>query len=80
LLIANQGYADDVGQLKNPLNDVALIRRALLKAGFADQNIRVVPNADRVTILAERDRFAARVRDAGAGKNQNRPALGLCPR
>ena len=67
LLIGNQNYADAVGRLRNPLNDVALIRRALLKAGFADQNIRVVPNAKRVRILAERDRFAARVRDAGPG-------------
>src|SRR5262249_22065511 len=34
LLIGNQGYADSVGPLRNPSNDIALVGRSLQQVGF----------------------------------------------
>ena len=67
LLIGNQKYAEAVGPLKNPHNDIAIIKTALLKAGFRDEDIKVVPDADRVAMLEAFDRFASDVGEAGPG-------------
>ncbi len=67
LLIGNQTYADEVGPLKNPVNDVTLIARSLRQIGFSQDAIRVVKNASRRTILAEVDQYIDRV--AAAGKD-----------
>jgi len=65
LLIGNQRYAEAVGPLKNPKNDIALIKSALVKIGFADANITVVSDADRVAMLEAFETFAAKVGRAG---------------
>lgn len=65
LLISNQKYAEAVGPLKNPRNDIALIKATLLQIGFADADIQVVADADRVAMLQAFDGFAARLRRAG---------------
>ena len=67
LLIANQNYAREVGKLANPINDVRLLAKALGDIGFAKANIRVVANADRVTILSEVADFGRRLGAAGEG-------------
>ncbi|MGO9544391.1 MAG: caspase domain-containing protein [Rhodomicrobium sp.] len=67
LLIGNQRYSDAVGPLKNPKNDIALVKSALLKIGFADANITVVSDADRVGMLKAFDEFASQVGRAGPG-------------
>ena len=67
LLIANQNYAREVGKLANPVNDVRLLAKALGDIGFAKANIRVVSNADRVTILSEVADFGRRLGAAGEG-------------
>ncbi|MEZ5845082.1 MAG: caspase family protein, partial [Hyphomicrobiaceae bacterium] len=66
LLIGNQSYTREVGTLKNPHKDVALIAAALEKIGFKRENIRRVTDADRVTILREIDAYADRLAAAGA--------------
>ncbi|MEZ5842773.1 MAG: caspase family protein [Hyphomicrobiaceae bacterium] len=66
LLIGNQAYSREVGTLKNPANDVALIAGALEKIGFKRENIRRVTDADRVTILREIDAYGDRLAAAGA--------------
>ena len=65
LLIGNQDYANAVGPLKNPKNDISLIKSVLLKVDFAEANIAIVSNADRVGMLEAIDAFAARVGRAG---------------
>jgi hypothetical protein len=65
LLIGNQAYAEVVGPLKNPHNDVVLIKSALLRVGFAEKDIEVVRDVDRITMLQAFDTFAAKVRRAG---------------
>ena len=67
LLIANQDYAREVGKLANPVNDVRLLAKALADTGFAKENIRIVTNADRVTILGEVADFGRRLGAAGEG-------------
>jgi formylglycine-generating enzyme required for sulfatase activity len=65
LLIGNQAYKDAVGPLKNPKNDIALVKAALLKVGFAEPDITVISDADRVAMLEAFEAFAARVARAG---------------
>ena len=65
LVIGNQSYASAVGPLKNPKNDIALIKSALLKVGFSEADIAVVSDADRVAMLEAFEAFAARVGRAG---------------
>lgn len=65
LLIGNQDYTSAVGTLKNPKNDIAIIKLALLKVGFAEADITVVPNADRISMLEAFEKFAERVSGAG---------------
>lgn len=65
LLIGNENYAAEVGRLKNPVNDISLISVALQKAGFKRDTIRMVRNADRLTLLDEIDRYVESLRAAG---------------
>ncbi len=65
LLIGNQSYEPSVGALKNPHNDIALVRSALLKVGFFEANIAIIRDADRVAMLEAIEAFAARVGAAG---------------
>jgi formylglycine-generating enzyme required for sulfatase activity len=65
LLISNQKYAETVGPLVNPHNDIALIKATLLRIGFAEADIQVVADADRIAMLQAFDSFAARLRRAG---------------
>ena len=67
LLISNQAYAEAVGPLRNPRNDIALIKAALLRVRFADEDIQVVADADRIAMLRAFDDFAARLHRAGPG-------------
>ena len=67
LLIGNQAYASQLGPLKNPVNDVALIAEALVRVGFKRRNIRIVRNADRVSLLSAVDDYVAELRTAGEG-------------
>ena len=60
LLVGNAGYGQEVGELDNPHNDIAAIRSALLDAGFAPQNIKVVKDTSRIELLREVTRFAER--------------------
>ncbi len=65
LLIGNQAYAATVGALKNPKNDIALIAATLTSIGFTKDNVTIVHDANRVTILNALDVFADRVNQAG---------------
>ncbi len=49
LVIGNQGYASDVGPLKNPHNDIRIVGTALAKVGF--EVIAPVRDASRDQIL-----------------------------
>ena len=60
LLIGNSGYSAKVGPLKNPGNDIAGVRTALIAAGFRADDIRVVANATRFDVKREVDAFAGR--------------------
>jgi len=63
LLIGNQGYATDVGPLKNPLNDIRLVGAALAKVGF--EVMAPVQDANRGSILYAAHDFAGRLQAAG---------------
>jgi uncharacterized caspase-like protein len=63
LLIGNQGYATDVGPLKNPLNDIRLVGAALAKVGF--DVMTLVQDANRGRILYAAHDFAGRLQAAG---------------
>lgn len=65
LLISNEAYDKAIGPLKNPHNDIALIKAALLRVGFAEEDIQVVANAGRVAMLAAFDSAAAKLHRAG---------------
>ena len=67
LLIANESYSTDMRPLSNPVNDVNLIAGSLRGIGFADDDITVVRNVDRVDLLEAIDRHAQRVARAGKG-------------
>jgi hypothetical protein len=51
LLIGNQIYLGDVGNLKNPAKDVKLVGDSLRKIGFDDKDIVTVVNGGRNDIL-----------------------------
>jgi len=65
LLIGNQGYADSVGPLKNPANDVALVGRALEQVGFTVLAPR--RDASRDKMLFGVYELAEALRKAGPG-------------
>jgi uncharacterized caspase-like protein len=64
LLIGNQNYTRNVGPLKNPLADVALIETALTKLGFT---VTVLKDASYRDMDMALKRHAAGLRRAGAG-------------
>jgi carboxyl-terminal processing protease len=63
LLIGNQGYATEVGPLKNPYRDVAIVGAALAKVGF--EILAPVRDANRDQILFAAHDFADRLHAAG---------------
>lgn len=65
LLIGNQKYSPKIGQLTNPLNDVALVKSALIQVGFDDKNVEVLPNANASAIHLALKRFQFRLKAAG---------------
>src|SRR5258708_7800996 len=65
LLIGNQKYSPKIGQLTNPLNDVALVKNALIQVGFDDKNVEVLPNANASAIHLALKRFQFRLKAAG---------------
>jgi formylglycine-generating enzyme required for sulfatase activity len=64
LLIGNSGYAQKVGPLKNPRNDVAIVGAALNKLGF---KVTIVNDADYRAMDTAIKRYVADVRSAGRG-------------
>jgi len=64
LLIGNQGYADKVGPLKNPHNDIGLVGKALESLGFKVTYLR---DADFATMSKAIKKHAGQVRTAGKG-------------
>lgn len=91
LLIGNADYSDAVGALDNPYNDVLHVRDALLEAGFDEDKIRIVQDANRRTMLREirnfRDRAANLLEKDSAffyysghgAKKPGRPGTALIP-
>jgi len=71
LLIGNQSYSEKVGALKNPHNDIRLIKSALIKIGFKESNIDLIDDADLKTLHIAQGRFQQKLRAAGEN------ALGL---
>ena len=64
LLIGNQNYAPNVGLLKNPRQDVALIGTSLTALGF---KVTVQNDADYRAMDVALNRYAAELRRAGPG-------------
>lgn len=64
LIIANQDYAPAVGLLANTHEDADLVAAALEGVGF---HVRVVKDADRLTVLSSLRDHAARVAAGGQG-------------
>jgi uncharacterized caspase-like protein len=64
LLIGNQGYATDVGPLKNPFNDIRIVGAALATVGF--EVLSPVRDGSRDQVLYAVHDFASRLREAGA--------------
>ena len=65
LLIGNQGYAAEIGPLKNPHNDIRIIGTALAQVGFSVGT--PVRDASREQILIAVHDFADRLKAAGPG-------------
>jgi uncharacterized caspase-like protein len=64
LLIGNQGYAQKVGSLKNPHNDVTLVEASLKRLGF---KVTVLKDANYKSMDTALKRYVTEVRRAGAG-------------
>src|SRR5262245_66308069 len=64
LLIGNQGYATKVGPLKNPHNDVNLIKASLERIGF---KVTVLKDANYKTMDSALKRYVDEVRLVGSG-------------
>jgi len=64
LLIGNQGYQDNVGKLKNPHHDIAMIGAELRKVGFTVNEVRDAGYRELETALR---RHIQLVRRAGPG-------------
>ncbi len=60
LLIGNSAYAESIGALDNPANDLVLVKSTLLSAGFKAEDITVIKDADRRSMLLALDAFAAK--------------------
>src|SRR5262245_40501291 len=65
LLIGNKDYSAKIGPLKNPINDVALVRDALIEVGFKRENIEVLTNAKQGEINRAKTMFGYRLKAAG---------------
>ena len=65
LLIGNQGYAPEVGRLKNPHNDIELIAASLKQVGF--EVMPLVKDARRAVILRSVRALVARLNISGPG-------------
>jgi hypothetical protein len=65
LLIGNQGYSTSVGTLKNPFNDIAVVREALSKQGF--EVLPPIKDAKRSAMLGGVRDLVRRLNAAGAG-------------
>ncbi|MGO9545295.1 MAG: caspase family protein [Rhodomicrobium sp.] len=59
LLIGNQSYAEKVGALKNPRDDVALVRASLEKLGF---KVTVLTDADYRNMDVALERYVCELR------------------
>jgi uncharacterized caspase-like protein len=64
LLVGNQNYHDKVGALKNPYNDIELVREALQKIGF---KVTAIKDADYKTFDIAIKRYVSAVRAARRG-------------
>ena len=64
LLIGNQGYKEAIGPLKNPHNDIEVVSKALVDAGFTLRPL--LRDAKRHEILLAVNDFAEELRAAGA--------------
>jgi len=62
LLIANQAYSKEIGQLTNPYNDAALLERTLKGLGF---EVAVERDASLGALTRAVNAYARRVREAG---------------
>jgi uncharacterized caspase-like protein len=67
LLIGNKDYSSKIGRLQNPINDVGLVRDALIKIGFNPKNIEVVTNANLGALNKARLQFHLHLRASGDG-------------
>ena len=63
LLIGNQKYAEPVGPLKNPHNDIARVEESLKQIGF--EVLPLVKDATRKQLQVAVSRFAAKLRSEG---------------
>ena len=66
LLIGNEDYPAEVGQLSLPHEDVARMHGALLQAGFPDANITVLNNATQMDTNLAVANFSAKLEQGGA--------------
>ena len=64
LLIGNQGYGAEVGALRNPKNDVALLDRALTSIGF---QVTTVEDAGLASMYQAVNAYVRRLQAAGSG-------------
>lgn len=65
LLIGNWAYSKKIGELRNPVNDIQLIKNALIQVGFKEENIDVRANAKQGTITRAVKLFGQKMRAAG---------------
>lgn len=63
LLIGNADYVEAVGELQNPLNDVEMVKAALMNAGFAEADIMTLTDASRIDMLQAVSSFANMARE-----------------
>ena len=64
VLIGNEKYDKNIGELKNPKMDIDALERVLKKAGF---KVRKLPNLDYADLLAEPGRFKVCMDHAAPG-------------
>ena len=62
LLIGNQSYTNEIGRLANPLNDIAMLEKALKGLGF---DVTTVRDAGLAALHQAINAYARRVRSAG---------------
>lgn len=65
LLIGNQSYGTELGQLEKPISDTSAIAASLEKIGFVKEDIHVVVDAKRSEILSAVAKYAAELKDSG---------------